>query len=321
MPAPSTPNVSDFGSWHVFGAPRQFHRFTLIDEGRANQVERHAVAEELREVLRLELKRLVERHHHAFEDTVEDGDRSRVIVLGLRADSGGLEGHHIGDRGVQQSAAAAIALLVPCANGIRRFQYPLARGFYESVGRHDGIDHPELESVGRSDRFALEQYGQRFVDADHSRQPLRAARAGQQADGHFRKTHDGLGIIDDDSIMTGKRQFIAAPQRQAVDGRYERLAAGLQASMHGDRRPLTEFERLMQRDRAAGARNDVFQIRARHECGFGRGDDCAFDAGIGGNSLDGLDQFLNPLGRDDIHRLGRIVESDERDPIAVDVHS
>ena len=305
---------------HVLGTAGELHRFALVDERRADQIARHRVAEQLGEVLRLEPKRFVERHQGALEDAVEYRDRRRIVVLGFGPDRGRLERHHIRNGRVQQASAGAIALLVPRADRIGRFENPSACGLLEGGGRHHSIHHPEFQRLGRGHRLTLEQNGQGFLDADHSRQALRPSGARQQADRNLRQAHDSLGIVGDDPIVAGQRQFVSAAQRQSVDRRYKGFSAGLHAPMHAHRSLFAEFECLLGGERAH-ERVEIFEVRAGHECGLRGSDNCALDARIRSDPLDRLDELLDPLRRDDIHRLARVIQRDGRDPIGVRLES
>jgi hypothetical protein len=79
------------------------------------------------------------------------------------------------------------------------------------------------EHRGR-DRLAAEDHVQGPGDADHAWQALRAARAWQQAQLHFRQAE--LGILVHDPVVTTKGEFEAAAQRHAGDRRNDRLGRG-----------------------------------------------------------------------------------------------
>ena len=81
------------------------------------------------------------------------------------------------------------------------------------------------------------------LDADEARQPLRAARARQQADQRFRQADRGVLVVGQHAVVRGQREFAAAAERQSRDRGGDRLAAGLQRAQargsggRNDRRP------------------------------------------------------------------------------------
>jgi hypothetical protein len=76
---------------------------------------------------------------------------------------------------------------------------------------------------------ALQHQRQRLLGADEPRQALGAAGAGQQSEPRLRQAElDVAGIVGRDPVVTGQTELEAAAERGSVDGRGDRLAAGLQ---------------------------------------------------------------------------------------------
>ena len=75
---------------------------------------------------------------------------------------------------------------------------------------------------------AFEKDRHRGLYADQPRQPLRAARARQQADEQLGKADRRAGIVRQHAIVRGEGEFAAAAERKARDRRGDRFATGLQ---------------------------------------------------------------------------------------------
>ena len=137
-----------------------------------------------------------------------------------------------------------------------------------------------------------------------------------------------LGVVGGDALVAGEAELEAAAQRRAVNGRGERLAAGLDAPV--ELRQLAAFGEQHRRRRCvalalgklpkrAGQRFQQRQIGAGAECLLARGDHRALDRGVAGDLLDDLGQFLDRRDVDDVHRAPGHVPGDERDAVGIDV--
>jgi hypothetical protein len=92
------------------------------------------------------------------------------------------------------------------------------------------VDDLEGQGLGRLHRLAFQQEGGGGHHAHQARQALGAAGARQQADLGFRQGELDLRIVGHHAIVAGQGDFQAAAHGQAVDGRGDRLAAGLQGA-------------------------------------------------------------------------------------------
>ena len=92
------------------------------------------------------------------------------------------------------------------------------------------VDQPASEALFRADRIAGCAHFERLPDPGDARQPLRAARAGQQAELDLGRAK--LRRRNRDAIMARQRDLEPAAERGAVDRRYDRLHAILDAVDH-----------------------------------------------------------------------------------------
>ena len=128
--------------------------------------------------------------------------------------------------------------------------------------------------------------------------------------------------------MAGERELEAAAHRRAVERADERLAAGLQAPVKlrqlaalGEQHGIGGFVALRLRHGGEGGGESLEQreIGAAAEGRLARGDDGAFDSGIGRDLFDQPAQFLDDVGIDDVHRAAGHIPGDQRYAVRIDV--
>ncbi|HZW51147.1 MAG TPA: hypothetical protein VFF05_04750, partial [Rudaea sp.] len=120
------------------------------------------------------------------------------------------------------------------AGAIARFRRRLARDFArkgdctgQQVALDQSIDDPALQTLRGGNGIALRAHLHRLGHASQPRQALRAVRAGNQAQLHFRLAE--LRVLRGDAVMPRHSQFEPAAQRVAVNGHHQRLRRILDA--------------------------------------------------------------------------------------------
>ncbi len=173
----------------------------------------------------------------------------------------------------------------PAADRRRRFRRP-AHGFQRIVG---------------IDRIAGQDHGHRLVHADQPRQPLGAAGARHQAELDLGQAEPRARRRDPE--MAAERDFEAAAERGAVQGRHHRLRHRVDDFDHvdGGRR----HRRLV----------ELGDVGAGNEGAAGRSDHHRLDFLVLARALQRFDQTL---AHRDIERVdGRMIDGDDRDrPLA-----
>ncbi len=244
--------------------------------------------------------------------------RRRVVVAGLLAQHG--VGRHQHLHAVGRVRAAAGDFEIPAIPGLQRFgagsdhveQPPVRRLAFLAHG-HDGVDHADLQRLGRRDALAFHQQRRRRLHADQARQALRAAGAGQQAQSNFGKAEACLRVVGGDAVMKGQRQFHATAQRAAVQGRGNRFAAQFEGAQ--------EFVPVANRgmkSRRVGDRAEFGQIAAGDEILLRRADQQAPDGRVGQCHAAGLDKSRHRSAVEDVLRLVGIVEFDGGNALCID---
>ncbi len=314
------PELADLRARHVRGAHRELVGEALVHEGRADQVARDRVGHEHREVFRLDLEALVERHDRALEDAGQDRGGGRIVVQRLLRDLRARAREETGHRGIREAGPARnlVSLLVPGLHCARRAEQPAPRRGHEVRGRHQLVHEAHLLRLGPRDVAALEQVGQRLRDADQPRHALRAAAARQQADLHLRQADEHLRVVCHHAVVTGEAQLETAAERETVDCRDPRLAAGLDPSqqrLQAAREPLVGLRRRQARTEAA---QELGQVVAREEARLARRDDRAPDRGVARDLVDDLRQFGLDFRPEHVHRTARAVHRDQGDAVRVD---
>jgi hypothetical protein len=109
----------------------------------------------------------------------------------------------------------------PARSLVRLLDDPL-RGGQQQLGRHDVVDQARDPGSPRVERAAVQDDVERRRQPDETRQPLRAAPAGQDAEPHLGKTDLDARLIGRDAVMTCQRQLGAAAEAGAADRRHDR---------------------------------------------------------------------------------------------------
>ena len=124
--------------------------------------------------------------------------------------------------------------------------------------------------------------------------------------------------------MAGEDEFEPAAQRQAIDGRRHRFAAGFQIAQQ-----LVEAEDAVEQrghlalafrgSAAPEQRAHALQVGPGHEAaGLAAGEHGALDGFVGLQPLDGGGQIGLHFGRDDIHRLAGHVDGKQEDAVGIE---
>ena len=180
---------------------------------------------------------------------------------------------------------------------------------------------PGLERALAGEALAFEKDRHGALDADEARQPLRAARAGKQADQRFRQTDRGVPVVGQHAIMRGQRQFAASAKRQPCDRGSDRLAAGFERA----KREAQPEEMIVGGAKAAWLwrRHDFVvggpdfrQVRARAKARrLARADQGAADVRLFEPARDEPD-FDDRRFREHVHRAAGRVEDDVGEPVS-----
>jgi hypothetical protein len=167
------------------------------------------------------------------------------------------------------------------------------------------VDHAVEEAAVlqllRRPRLAAGHQGMGGGQADQPRQPLGAARAGDQAQRDLGQAHACAGPPH--AGVTGQRQLQAAAERHAVDGRDHRLGAGLDPFEHGAQDGLLQLAR----------RAELGDIGAGREGLVAAG---KYDAAHGGIGLRGV-ELLHEARTQRVAQAvdGRLVQRDDGDAV------
>ncbi len=213
---------------------------------------------------------------------------------------------------------------VPWCLGSADLLDPFLCGRNQFGRRHNDID--QLHGLGAidADLVALEQELQGLGRRQHPGDPLRAAAAGKQADLDLRQAKPRFRIVGRNTMMAGQRQFEAAAQSGAVDGRYPWLATGLDAATElgkpsalGEQASTRRFLALLLRrfGKHSAQRLENGQIGSGGKRVFAGGDDGAFDGFVAGKVLDDRRKFIHHRRVDDVHRAARNVPGYERNAV------
>src|SRR5262249_34086168 len=124
--------------------------------------------------------------------------------------------------------------------------------------RH-GIEHEDdFRCLLATHRFARSNHGDRLVDSDDARQPLRAAPAGEEPDFHLWQADFGLRMASRHSIIEAERAFGAAAHARSInygDGGIRQL---LKAANHAE----TAFHHFAGLVGGSNRAAELFQIGA-----------------------------------------------------------
>ena len=124
-------------------------------------------------------------------------------------------------------------------SGLRAYR---RHGRFKKVVLGDPIDHAERERLARLDPPSAADQRNRLRHSGQTRQTLRAARAGNEAERGFGQTHDRAGRRD--ALVAAECQLIAAAKRGAVKRRDDRLGTLLDGGDHGGK--LRLLDRLVE---------------------------------------------------------------------------
>jgi hypothetical protein len=209
------------------------------------------------------------------------------------------------------------ALLVPGLHRVALLEDPGPR-LRDHLLRRGGefLDDPRLVRLGRVEVRALHHQHERLLGADHARQALRPAGARQQAHLHLGQADLRLRVVQRDAVMAGQAQLEAAAERRAVDGRDQRLAAGLQLAEQ-QREAARVAVDLLRVLHAREHADQVLEVGPGDEAVLGRGDHHALHGRVAGERLDGLAQFAHELRRQHVHRPPGDVDDQQRDAVLV----
>ena len=230
-PGADDADLLDLNWRHTGRPPGALVEILHRDEQRADHRRGFRRAQDVCEVARLHRERAVERQQQAFVHDLHDGARRRIIVVGLAAIDRvrRRERHHAGlgvDRAARQAETSRHPTAPwPCGLALTHSFAVLMRS---AAGTTASTSFIALARLSRS-WSPLSRNCSASRRRNHARHALRAARAGEQADLHFRQPDARLVAVGSDTVMAGEAQLEAAAQRGAVDRSDPRLAARLQS--------------------------------------------------------------------------------------------
>ena len=278
----------------------------------------------------LDPQRLVHRQLQTFIHRLHDGARRRIIVIGLAAIDRVLAARntHHSVLGIDLPAGQLETVNVP--RRLRRAAGldPVFRRLHQVCLRHHRVDQLHRFGAIEPKLIALEQKLQGVRRLHHTRDPLRAAATGKQADFDLRQAKPRLVVLGGDAMMAGERQFEPTAHRGAVESGDPRFATGFHAA--GDLRELAAFlEHALvggflalcgaQFGKRAAERFQHGQVGTAAERLLAGGQHGAFDGGVAGDLLDHGRQLFHHLCVDDVHRAVGHGPGDERDAVGVNV--
>ena len=148
----------------------------------------------------------------------------------------GLLQHPLAGSGEDDPAAEGVSLEGGPGDGLARApvrrRASLARGqrsravhrHVDQDGRRNDVVHqPELPRLRGPDRPASEDEVEGGLEADEPREPLGAARAGEQPELHLGKPELGTGSVRRHAAPAGQRPLQAPAEAGAVDGGHDGL--------------------------------------------------------------------------------------------------
>uniref|UniRef100_A0A0N4Z3R5 PE-PGRS family protein n=1 Tax=Parastrongyloides trichosuri TaxID=131310 RepID=A0A0N4Z3R5_PARTI len=211
---------------HVLGTGAALGQGLFRQKQRADHGPRLGRLLGVQEQPRLDPQGGIHRQVEAFIDAAGDVLLGRIVAVAL--------GHDLGRRqdearrtGVRIGAVRhGIALAVPRLDAFAAVHDPRLGGG-QGLARFDHfIDDADGLGFGGVDRRAGQHQVERGLHARQTWHTLGAAGARQQADGHFRQADLGPGRGD--AVVRRQRELEAAAERDALDGRRDRLADRLQ---------------------------------------------------------------------------------------------
>src|SRR5512135_1263371 len=252
--------------------------------------------DQILEALALLLAAFVEGLRHGGLDAGDDLERRGIAPGGLR---------HFGACRLEKRLGVALDLGREVANAARSLArgdqlFRVGHGRVEEIAFDDLVDHAErLRLLGRY-RVAGGHHLDRFGGADHARQALRAARAGQDAELYFRQADLRLGQRD--AVVAAECELEPAAEGEAADRRDQGL-----------------FHRvlLLVDHRQVGRRHllvELADVGAARERLFAADDDHRLHRGVGL----GLPQAFHDAGAQRVAQAvyRGVVEGDDGDAVA-----
>src|SRR5256712_2375331 len=162
-----------------------------------------------------------------------------------------------------------------------------------------GLDLPGEDDVERGAR------------TDQSRQPLAAARAGEDPELPLRAAELGLGVIGGHAVAAGERELEPAAEASAVNPHGHRLGE----ARHALEQVLTVGREAL-RLRGARERDELFDVGARDEVlGLAREERDGLHRRIPLERLERREDVLLDRARDLVHPLAPRIDRDSADPV------
>ena len=301
VPAPITAALLDLARLRVLADARHLVGFALGKEDVALRL-RLVADDQLQEQVALFLLRLVDRRIERHADRLDRGGRRMqpARLLGVLRDDL-VELRRVGANLFELVLSILDALKRALCSEHAAGEFD---GTLDQIAFDDVIDKPCLERVLRGDRIARQDHRQRLLDADEARQPLRAARARDQAEldlGQAEPRARGR-----DAEMAAHGELEPTTERRAVHRR--------------DRRLLDVVDQRDHVDQARRLRGlaELGDVGARDECAARAGHDDRFHARVVARLLEAFHQARPHAMAQRIH--GRIVDGDDGD-VAVAPHA
>ena len=244
------------------------------------------------------LPALVERQVHRGFHAGHDFERRGIAARGFR---------HFGFGRFEERLGIAIHFDAEVADAARAlaFGHEFFRKRerpFQQIALHDFVDQTQLQTFFGRHRVAGCHHLHCFGRTDNARQALGAARAGQDAELHFRQAQQRLGQRD--AVVAAERELEAPAEREAAN--------------RGDHRLFERVLRLVDFGQGRGHRRfrrvEFADVRAARE-GLGRADDHqGFDRRIGFRLLHPVDDTGTQHAAQAVH--GRVVHDDDGDAVA-----
>ena len=218
-----------------------------VEEERLDHVLRALVDDQVGQVARLDPRGGLEVDLRALDGGGQDRPLGRV-VRALESACAAARGTPGGTPRARASSGCRRASCSPGAShgfwtdsGLALIQ-ALAAGTSSSRVGDQLVDEPVLQRVGRAEAGALEQHvHQAVLDAEQADDAGDAAAAGQQAEARLGEPDLDLGVVDQDPVVAGQGDLVAAAERGAVDRGDDRLRERLEPAQAG-LDPLGELE-------------------------------------------------------------------------------
>ena len=313
---------------NALGTTRALFGGLLRNKQAADHVAGLRVSHDLGEILGFNADGGVHRHLGAFIHGAQDRLGRVHVFAGIHVRHRRTANENLREIRVERGGRTAGHLEIL---GIPRLHAAIGVGLHprlgsgdDLIGGHHGLRHAKAQGFLRAHVLALQQIHQRRLNAHQARQALGATGARKQADHDFRQAQRDLGIVGNHPVMAGEDEFEPAAQRQAIDGRRHRFAAGFQIAQQ-----LVEAEDAVEQrghlalafrgSAAPEQRAHALQVGPGHEAaGLAAYEHGALDGFVGLQPLDGGGQIGLHFGRDDIHRLAGHVDGKQEDAVGIE---